>query len=286
MALTDYLQLGNGQWMKTDGTGPYIQNQVGIFELVSARVDWHTQTGFGLTNGYERWSLWGNNSDIDLGTLPEVISTLGGTTPAYVDVATSMEIVSDNVNDTAAGTGARTVLLEVLDASYVRSFPTITLNGTTAVALPAQVTAVNLASIKTVGSNGSNIGTLTIRDAGAGTSRLLIVPGRNISQSSVRVVPAGYTLQVRTHFASINRTVTAGRWVTWTGVFQQFVSAGVWDPAILALDAGLSDTCPMHFQAEPGLIIREKGRYWHQAMDVSANNTNLTTASWGILKQN
>lgn len=286
MALTDYIQLINGQWMKTDGTGPYTQTASGVFEPLASNTDWPSQVGFGLVTGYERWSLWGNNPDVDTATVPEIVSPLGGSTPAFVSGLISMEIVSDSVNDTSAGTGARTVTLEVLDSNYVRSFPVVTLNGTTAVALPAQVTAINMAFVKTAGSVGSNVGTLTVRDAGAGTSRMLILPGRNITQSAARVVPAGYTLQIRTHFASINRTVTAGRFITWTGAFQQFVSAGVWDPAILALDAGLSDTAPMFFQAEPGLIIREKGRYWHQAMDVSANNTNLTTASWGILRLN
>lgn len=286
MATTGYNQLSNGQWMKNDGTGPYIQSTPGVFDPIALSSEWSTTVGFSLATGYERWSLWGNNPDIDTGTLPEIVSPLGGTTPAFVDGLTSMEVVSDSVNDTAAGTGAQTVTFEVLDANYVRSFPTVTLNGTTAVALPAQVTAVNSIFVKTVGSVGSNVGTITVRDTGAGASRMLILPGRNISQAAARVVPAGYTLQIRTHFASINRTVTAGRWITWTGAFQQFVSAGVWDPAILALDAGLSDNSPMFFQAEPGLIIREKGRYWHQAMDVSANNTNLTTASWGILRLN
>lgn len=286
MALTDYIQLDSGQWMKTDGTGPYTQIAPGVFEPLASNTDWLSQVGFSLVSGYERWSLWGNNPDIDTGTLPEVVSPLGGNTPAFVNSLTSMEIVSDSVSDTAAGTGARTVTLEVLDLNYIRSFPTITLNGTTAVALPVQVTAINMASVKTTGSVGSNVGTLTIRDAGAGTTRILVLPGRNITQAASRVVPAGYTLQIRTHFASINRTITAGRFITWTGAFSQFVSAGVWDPPILALDAGLSDASPMFFQAEPGLIIREKGRYWHQVMAVSANNTDLTTASWGILKLN
>ncbi len=288
MAMSDYHQLRDGKWMKLDGTGPYVQSEPGVFVLlgVDTRGDWLTRVGFSLEAGYERWSLWGNNPDIDTDTLPEIVSQLGTAIPTFVDGPTSMEIVSSSASDTAAGTGARTVILEVLDANYNRAFVTLTMNGTTPVALPAQVTAVNMGSTKTAGSAGANVGTLTIRDAGAGTSRIIISPGRNITQAAARVVPAGYTLQIRTHFASINRTETAGRFITWTGAFRQFVSPGVWDPTVLALDAGLSDTAPMFFQAEPGLIIREKGRYWHQVMAVSANNTNLSTASWGVLKLN
>lgn len=248
------------------------------------RIDPLTRVGFGLVYGYERWSLWGRNPDVDSGSLPEVISPLGGSTPAFVDVPTSMEIVSDNAADTADGTGARTVLIETLNANYDRVFVTVTLNGVAAVALPAQVTAVNTAAVKTVGSGGSNAGTLTIRDAGAGTARIVVQSGRNVSQAAARVVPNGYTLQVRTHIASINRTIAAGRLATYTGVFQQYVSPGVWDPAVLALDISLSDTAPVFFQAEPGLIIRERGRFWHQAASVSADNTDLSTASWGVLK--
>lgn len=305
--ISDYFQIaGTGLWLKiSDGTGPYVRTGDDTFVLtapdvtqrlvdltsllsgaIDTRGDWATRVGFGLVAGYERWSMWGNNPDIDTGTLPEVVSPLGAAGPLYVDVATSMEIVSSSAADTAAGTGARTVILEVLDADYNRSFPTVVLNGLTPVALPAQVTALNMLSVKTVGSGGSNAGVLTVQDAGAGTARLSVSAGRNISQAAVRTVPAGYTLQLRTHFASINRTDTAGRFLTWTGVFQQFVSPGVWDPAVFPLDAGISDAGPMFFQGEPGLIIREKGRYWHQVLAVSGSNTDLSTTSWGVLKQN
>jgi putative transposase len=37
---------------------------------------------------------------------------------------------------------------------------------------------------------------------------------------------------------------------------------------------------------EPGLIIREKGRYWHQVLSVSGSNTDLSTASWGVMRLN
>jgi hypothetical protein len=305
--ISDYFQLAStGQWINVrDGTGPYVRTGDDTFELaapdarqqlddliallttdLATRGDPLLRVGFGLTPGYERWSMWGNNASVSTGTVPEVVAPLGASGPMFVDGPTSMEIVSSSAADTAAGTGARTVVLEVLDADYNRSFPTVTLNGTTAVALPAQVTAVNTLSVKTVGSGGSNAGILTVRDAGAGTARMAVAAGRNISQNATRVVPAGHTLQIRTHFASINRTDTAGRWITWTGVFQQYVSPGVWDPAAFPLDAGMSDAGPMFFQAEPGLILREKARYWHAVLAVSGNNTDVSTTSWGVLKAN
>lgn len=96
-------------------------------------MDWFQSVGFMLEPGYERASGWGNNPDIDLGG-PEVVDPLGGTTIPWLSSATSLEIVSDSAADAAAGTGARTVSIDGLNANYSRVSQTVTLNGTTALA--------------------------------------------------------------------------------------------------------------------------------------------------------
>lgn len=63
--------------------------------------------GFGQVPGYRRITALGNNPDVDTG-IHEDIWTGGGLYP-WMTAATSLEIVSDSANDTAAGTGARTV---------------------------------------------------------------------------------------------------------------------------------------------------------------------------------
>lgn len=244
-----------------------------------------TRVGFGDVEGYERFSLWGRNPSVDSGSVPRVIGSLGSVTPPYMSAATSLEIVSDNAADTAAGTGARTVRLDALDANYNRIGLTVTLNGTTAVAFDTQVIAVQMATVVTVGSSSTNAGTLTIRDAGAGTTRLKISAGVGVSQNTARTVPAGYTLQLRHHLFSITRGNGTLRYATISGAFQ------LWDgaqhgPVVYPLDVSVSDSAPTFFQAEPGLILPERSRYWHAVRSVSANGVDISSSAWGVLRLN
>lgn len=256
-----------------------------VVELLNRIGDWFQRIGFSLVPGYERASGWGNNPDVDSGTVPEVVSPLGSATIPWMSSSTSLEISSDNTADTAAGTGARTVAIDGLDADYNRLTQTVTLNGIDAVAIPTQLVAINRVRVLGYGSGLTNAGVLTVRDAGGGTARILVPAGRSISQCSGYTVPAGYTLQINRHLAAINRTETAGRWITYTGAFQ------LWDgtqygPVVLPLDVGVSDTVAVHFKAEPGLILTERSRFWLQVQACSGNNTNVTAAWWGVLKLN
>lgn len=91
---------------------------------------------------------------------------------AYTEQTTDAQrsIVSGNANDTAAGTGARTVKITYLTSVGAGPFTeTVTLNGVT----PVNTVATNICFIEqievlTAGSSGSNTGTLTLKAAVAG----------------------------------------------------------------------------------------------------------------------
>lgn len=72
--------------------------------------------GFSQVPGYRRVTALGNNPDVDTGAAEE-IWTAGGIYP-FMTAATSLEIVSSSAADDSAGTGARTVLVNGLDAAY------------------------------------------------------------------------------------------------------------------------------------------------------------------------
>lgn len=79
-------------------------------------------------------------------------------------------VSSANANDSSAGTGARTIMIEYYDNTGVGPlFETITMNGTT----PVNTVATNIRFIErikvvTVGSTGSNVGIITLFNATAG----------------------------------------------------------------------------------------------------------------------
>lgn len=127
--------------------------------------------------------------------------SLGGTMNKPT-VAESLEIVSDDVNDTSAGTGARTVAVPTLDANYVRGTQIATMNGTTPVALTGtHIRPGNGAAVLTVGTNAanSNIGNIKIRKAGTATNpdvRMYIPATQGLSKDAHYTVPAGKTAYV------------------------------------------------------------------------------------------
>lgn len=94
---------------------------------------------------------------------------------AYVPQGTNVQrsIVSTSVNDTSAGTGARTILITYLstDMSTYKT-DTVTLNGTTAVNTNAtDIALIERMVVATNGSGGGNAGTINLLTglAGAGS---------------------------------------------------------------------------------------------------------------------
>lgn len=116
--------------------------------------------------------------------------------PIPADAGEQMEVVSDDVNDASAGTGVRTVEVHYLDASGNEQTETVTMNGTTGVALIAtNVRFVQHIHTLTVGSNGAAVGLITIYKQGATTTIYNQIDiGGNMSLVPHRMVPLNKTL--------------------------------------------------------------------------------------------
>jgi hypothetical protein len=93
---------------------------------------------------------------------------------AYTEqtTASNLEVVSSSANDASAGTGTRTLLVTYYRSDGSGPFTaTVTMNGTTAVAIgDANAMLVEKMESLTVGTNGTNVGTITIRRNGAGAT--------------------------------------------------------------------------------------------------------------------
>jgi len=93
---------------------------------------------------------------------------------AYTErtTAAQLEVVSSSANDDGApaGTGARTVRIVYYDGNFNGPFVTdVIMNGVTAVSTTAtDIRFVECMHCLTVGSTGSNVGTITLRAVGAG----------------------------------------------------------------------------------------------------------------------
>jgi hypothetical protein len=107
--------------------------------------------------------------------------------------AQQMRLVSSNANDSSAGTGSRTIEITYYDGSLNGPFTEIvTMNGTT----PVNTVATNIRFIEklrtlTIGSNGTNVGTISIQNIGGGTTFGSIAISDGVTYWTHHYVPSG-----------------------------------------------------------------------------------------------
>lgn len=252
--------------------------------LTSAIRDYMIEVGFfsntGAYAGQRRVTSLGNNPDIDTATTPEDIWTGGGAYP-WMTGATSLEVVCASASDTSAGTGARTISIAGLKADYTELSQTITLNGVTPVAVPTQLFRINQVVMLTAGSGKVNAGDITVRDAGAGTTRAIIPTGYGISRQSIFTVPAGFTLQIVSQIFSINRVAAAAH-----ATIANFIQTGLATAYRMPFEIGISDAVPYRHDGAPGVTLAEKTDFCYRCTSVSGNNTDVTAGFLGVMRQN
>ena len=182
----------------------YSISQSGIhepFELQVARnqITWHSAvlvSGFSGTTSTSYQTIWSQNSLY-----------------SYPASAAVMTVSSGSASDTAAGTGARTVYINGLDASYNEIGETVTLNGQSGVSTVNSYLRIFHIMVSTAGSGGAAVGTIYV---GTGTittgvpANVYGVYGVNGgSTACIWTVPAGYTAYI-VSFAVAAGCTTAG----------------------------------------------------------------------------
>ncbi len=147
----------------------------------------------GRVNGVTFNNKFGRNAATATGDAIWASST------AYNEPATCelCNVVSSDVNDTAAGTGARTISITGINELYNIVTETLTLNGTTPVSTVNKYCNIHRAYVLTAGSGGTAAGNITITSTAAGTPAIAYIAlGYNQTQSTVYMVPTGYTAYV------------------------------------------------------------------------------------------
>jgi len=140
------------------------------------------------------------------------ITDAGASYAAQTLTAKTVKISAANAADTAAGTGARTVLLSGYDANYAKISETIALNGQTEVVSTKSYILVNQLEVLTAGSGTTNAGIIyagtgTVTTGVPATQWLNIPAGVAISRAGFMLVPAGYTMVIK-NFVVSNGTAT------------------------------------------------------------------------------
>ena len=154
-------------------------------------IDSHLEIAAGKFTGYLPVNKFGTNGDIDVGT--EDIWGVGGTWIPPTSAGT-VALVSTSASDTSAGVGARTVIVNGLNASYEDTTETVILKGTTSVNTVNSYIIIHSILVETAGSGGTAVGDITAKSNGGGTPILGgILIGTNHSQIAIYQIPSGYT---------------------------------------------------------------------------------------------
>lgn len=257
-------------------------------------MEFLTAASLNLITDCVRVATLGINRDVDTGTAPEDIwsgaslGVLNGYDHKLVPIpsaAVQMAVRSDNPNDTAAGTGLRTVIVNYLDASHTSKTVTLSMNGSTDVLLPEPSIAINALIRSTVGTfRGSNIGNVSCWDAGGlGKTYAYMVAGEGLARSTLFTVPAGFTLAITSLFAAIDSTDTTDRFGRVSLAVQN--ASGAY---LKGLEVPISSAVP-YLHSAAGMLVNmvpEKNSVWLSVDNVSQVNTSCSGGYIGTLIKN
>ena len=145
----------------------------------------------GMIKDKQAISIDGRNGDV--GTTTEDIWNNGGPYP-WPTVAETIRIkAGGDVNDTAAGTGARSIKVMGLDANYEEIEETLTTAGASASAVTTQLfLRVLKAQVVDCGTRiGTNIGGVTLENTTSLNELAFIETGFGVTKLSMYTIPAG-----------------------------------------------------------------------------------------------
>lgn len=174
--------------------------------------DFALQVSRGMIPGHETFCQFGINTAV--GTSNETI-WIGSSAYTFPTSATTTTVSSSSAADTSAGDGARTVLIDGLNADYERVTEVASLNGQTGVTLANEYLRVNRITVLTAGANGTASGSIYVGTGTVTTGVPAAVINQtgvlsNESESAIYTVPAGYTAFInRWTMSSGNSTANA-----------------------------------------------------------------------------
>jgi len=156
---------------------------------------WAINISAGNVNGVSYIEKFGMNTDVDANK--ETIWD-GGDIYTYVATAQTVTVTSNNVNDSAAGTGARTIEIQGLNSAYTVVTETLTVGGASGT---VEFLRVFRARVVTAGSSGVNAGTISVTSDDTSTVLAIIgvdgagafAAGRGQTFMALYTIPAGKT---------------------------------------------------------------------------------------------
>jgi hypothetical protein len=237
------------------------------------------QVSRGQIMGHRAVTVFGYNPDLD--TAEETVWPDGGTVTRAA-AAGVMKVSSSSTDDAAAGTGARTIVVQGLDANYNEISETVTLDGQTAVNTAKSFLRINNMYVATAGSGLTSAGTIYI-GTGIVTAGVpatiydLIYVGYNQTTTGFYTVPAGYTAYLHAGNLSVGQASGSSEV---TGRLLTIGTNGIpLTAAVVTLNNGFSD-----YVFETPIPIPEKTSLEARAIGKSSNNSVSSTFQMILVK--
>lgn len=159
---------------------------------------WYQRVGQGLVPNYEIVSIGGRNGIVGTIVEPIISETLSGVIWQPTSATTVRVKAGGNANDTAAGTGARTIILIGLDENYNSVTDTLTLAGVSASSNSiVTFTRIYNAIVEEVGTYGGNNAAEIVVEDSAGTANIITLDAHD----------GGQGRSLNCHFASPNNSL-------------------------------------------------------------------------------
>lgn len=228
--------------------------------------------------------LFGINKDIDTGSAPEDVWSLGGTyTGQPVNDIERIRITSTSAQDAPGGTGAEGYILFGLKSPSSQFYETefIPANGLSPAVSQNEWWRINRVLVTTAGSNGGIVGTATIQhDVTIANIFGIIEPGVNRTQAAVYTVPAGFQMGVNKGIISIGRVNGSPGHATVCGVVR--APGSIYE---CVFTYSITDGGPIPFQFDYLGFVPEGSDIKFTVLDVSDNNTIVSCSMNFILNK-
>lgn len=211
--------------------------------------------------GWNTWNKWGYNGQIDATTA--TVWSAGGTF-VRMPTAATLDVTSSSVNDTAAGTGAQSIVITGVDANYDEVIEVVALNGTTIVTTTNSYLGVNRMAVYAAGSGGFNDGTINAVVTTGGTTQAQIPANEGSTQQAIFFVPRAHTALMDWMYLNVVKTSGGGKpLVTFKVFVVSLVSGATYEVFRDTIDVALEN----HLELTPSqpFVVGEKSLIYLQA---------------------
>ena len=157
---------------------------------ITSKNDFITDISRGKVGDYRSVVVEGHNSALDTADGDADLWGCGGNL-SYLSVAETIDVVSDDANDTSAGTGARSIIILGLDASFNAVVDVVVLAGLTPVESRVAFYRITGVFVGTAGTSLTNEGIINLTSSISATIQCCVEAGYSTGVQGFFTLAAG-----------------------------------------------------------------------------------------------